>query len=190
MAEIGESCRATLGEDFVGYGECELAQLVLSQLRALGKTLAVAESCTGGLLSNAFTDIPGASKVFAGGVVCFTNDAKVQILDVPEAILQQHGAVSAECACALAIGAAERFSADYALSVTGFVGRAGGTEENPIGTVFVGYYSPVGRWSKPPFRYSGDRMAIKSRAVTGAIDTMRRKLRKYEVEDVLESMRC
>ncbi len=187
IREIGESCRFVLKEDFVGFGECGVAQMVLSQLRALGKTLAIAESCTGGLLANAFTEIPGAAKVFAGGVVCYTNDSKVQMLDVPEALLQQHGAVSAECSIALAVGAAEKFSADYALSVTGFVGPGGGTEEDPVGTIFLGYHSPVGVWSRK-LVYPGNRLAVKSRAVSGALDWMRRKLSKYEVEDVLESM--
>ncbi len=184
---IGDECKGLLGDDFICYGDESLARLVFNQLRSLNKTLALAESCTGGLLANAFTDIPGSSKVFVGGVVCYTNDAKVQLLDLPDAIIQQHGAVSAECAVAMATGAAERLSADYALSVTGFAGPNGGNRENPVGTIYLGYHSPVGVWSNK-LVFSGNRLMIKSRAVSAALDWMRRKLKKYETEDLLVSM--
>lgn len=184
---IAQACRKAIGDDFVCLGETSLAELVLNQLRELGKTLAVAESCTGGLLSNAFTDIPGASKSFAGGVVCYTNDVKVQMLGVPESIIQQHGSVSAECAAALATGAAEHFFSDYALSITGFAGPAGGTPENPVGTIFLGYFSPVGVWSRKVV-YPGSRLAVKARAVHAALDWINRNLREYQMEDLLASM--
>ena len=184
---IGSECKEIIGDDFICYGDDTLARLVLHQLRSLNKTLAVAESCTGGLLANAFTDIPGSSKVFVGGVVCYTNDAKVQLLDLPDAIIQQHGAVSAECAAAMATGAAERLSADYALSVTGFAGPDGGNSENPVGTIYLGYHSPVGVWSNKVV-FPGNRLMIKARAVSASLDWMRRKLKKYEAEDLLVSM--
>ncbi len=187
LRQIGRECRDVLGEDFVCCGNAGLAAVVFEQLRALEKTLAVAESCTGGLLSNAFTDLPGVSKVFRGGVVCYNNDAKMALLDVPESILQQHGAVSAETAVAMVMGAAERFEADYALSVTGFAGPGGGTAENPVGTVYMGYQSPVGVWSRK-FVYPGDRLTVKARAVNAALDWMRRKLNKYKVEDMLATL--
>jgi nicotinamide-nucleotide amidase len=144
----------------------------------------VAESCTGGLLCNAFTDLAGASKVFAGGVVCYSNDVKVSKVGVPESILEQHGAVSAECAVAMASGIAERLSSDYGLSVTGFAGPDGGNEKNPVGTIHLGYHSPVGVWCKT-VRYTGGRLDVKARAVHAALDWMRRKLRKYKVEEFL-----
>jgi len=181
---IGQEMRFALNEDFVCFGHATLAEVVLDELRARDATLALAESCTGGLLANAFTDIPGASKAFLGGVVSYTNDAKVQLLDVPESLLEQHGAVSAEAAVAMATGATERFGADYALSVTGFAGPDGGTAEAPVGTVFFGYASPGGVWSRKMV-FSGDRLAIKSRAVHASLDWMRRKLFKYMVEDLL-----
>jgi len=176
--------RAVLNEDFVCFGHATLAEVVLDELRARDATLALAESCTGGLLANAFTDIPGASKSFLGGVVSYTNDAKVQLLDVPESLLDQHGAVSAEAAVAMVAGAVERFGADYALSVTGFAGPDGGTVEAPVGTVYFGYSSPVGVWSHKMI-FAGDRLTVKSRAVHAALDWMRRKLLKYMVEDLL-----
>ena len=98
----------------------------------------MAETATGGLLANAFTDICGASKFFAGGCVCYSNDSKMQLLDVPECLLLQHGAVSAEAAVAMATGAAEKLGADYALAITGFAGPCGGPNENPVGTIYRG----------------------------------------------------
>lgn len=187
ILDIGEACRNELGDDFVCFGHQTLAKIVVDMLRATEKTLAIAESCTGGLLSDAFTNISGASKVFAGSVVCYNNDAKIQMLDVPESILNQHGAVSAECAVAMVTGAAERFSADYALSITGFAGPGGGTPENPVGTIYLGYFSQVGMWSQK-LVFPGERLAVKQRAVIAALDWMRRKLIKHRVDDFLASV--
>ena len=103
---------------------------------------------------------------------------------VPESILEQHGAVSAECAIAMASGIAERLSADHGLSVTGFAGPDGGDDKNPVGTIHLGYHSPVGVWAKT-VRYAGGRLDVKARAVHAALDWIRRKLRKYKVEEFL-----
>ncbi|MBC2595535.1 competence/damage-inducible protein A [Ruficoccus amylovorans] len=187
IQHIAKECRETLGADFVCYGDDSIAKVIFDHLRADEKTLAVAESCTGGLLSNAFTDIPGASKVFSGGIVCYNNDAKMELLGVPECIIAQHGAVSAETAVAMATGAAERLSTDYALSVTGFAGPSGGTAENPVGTIYIGYHAPCGTWCVRMV-YPGERSTVKVRAVMRALDVMRRKLNKYKVEDALQAL--
>ena len=180
---IGEVCRKELGEDFVCFGDRTLAGVIFGDLRALDKTLAVAESCTGGLLSSQFTEIPGISKVFHGGAVCYHNDAKVQVLDVPESMLDQHGAVSEEVAIAMATGACEKYGADYGLSVTGFAGPAGGSQILPVGTIYLGYASPT--WSLgQKLNLRGDRLSNRRRATTAALDWMRRKLRKYKLEEV------
>lgn len=184
LKAIGHKARELLGEDFVCFGHCSLGEVVFHELRALDRTLAIAESCTGGLLCDAFTNIVGASKVFVGGVVCYSNDVKVSKVGVPESIIEQHGAVSAECAIALASGIAERLGSDYGLSVTGFAGPDGGNEQNPVGTIHLGYHSPVGVWCKT-VRYTGGRLDVKARAVHAALDWMRRKLRKYKVEEFL-----
>ncbi|ADE55325.1 CinA family nicotinamide mononucleotide deamidase-related protein [Coraliomargarita akajimensis] len=181
---IAQEARRIMGEDFVCFGTCSLARVVYKELRALDRTLALAESCTGGALSDAFTNISGVSKAFVGGIICYTNDVKVSQLGVPESIIEQHGAVSPECAVAMASGAAERLSADYALSVTGFAGPDGGNKDNPVGTIHIGYHSPVGVWCKT-VRYTGGRMDVKARAVHAALDWMRRKLRKYKIEEFL-----
>jgi nicotinamide-nucleotide amidase len=183
LHSIADACREALGEDFVCLGDRTLAEVIFRELRSLDKTLAVAESCTGGLLSSQFTEVAGISKVFHGGAVCYHNDAKVQMVDVPESMLEQHGAVSEEIAIAMATGATEKFGADYGLSVTGFAGPAGGTQVLPVGSIFLGYSSPLGVWAKK-IQLRGDRASNRRRAATAALDWMRRKLRKYKLEEV------
>jgi nicotinamide-nucleotide amidase len=183
LNDIADACREALGEDFVCLGDRTLAEVIFRELRNLDKTLAVAESCTGGLLSSSFTEIAGISKVFHGGAVCYHNDAKVQMLDVPESMINQHGAVSEEIAIAMATGACEKFGADYGLSVTGFAGPTGGTQVLPVGSIYLGYCSPVGVWAKK-IQLRGDRASNRRRAATAALDWMRRKLRKYKLDEV------
>ncbi|MGA0133888.1 MAG: CinA family nicotinamide mononucleotide deamidase-related protein [Opitutales bacterium] len=184
ICEVARRVRDAVGEDFICTGHACLASIVIEQLRSLEKSVALAESCTGGLLADAFASVPGASRVFAGSAVCYSNDAKMNLLGVPEALLAQHGAVSAEAAAAMASGAAEKFGSDYALSVTGFAGPDGGTDVDPVGTVYLGYCSPSGVWSRR-LSVVGDRVQVRRRAVNTALDWMRRKLNKYRVEDLI-----
>ena len=184
LNELGDQCRELMGEDFVCYGDRSLAEVIFRELRSLNQTLAVAESCTGGLLSSSFTEVPGVSKVFHGGAVCYHNDAKVQILEVPEIMLEQHGSVSVEIAIAMATSASEKFGTDYGLSITGFAGPTGGTQILPIGSIYLGYSSPLGVWAKK-LNLRGDRASNRRRATSAALDWMRRKLRKYKMEEVL-----
>ncbi len=172
---VAAECARLLGEDFMGFGYDSLAKVCADLLRAQEKTLAVAETATGGLLANAFTDICGASKFFAGGCVCYSNESKMQLLDVPECLLAQHGAVSAENAVAMATGAAEKLGADYAVAVTGFAGPCGGSNENPVGTIYIALHAPHGVWSKK-LSYPGPRTTVKVRAVNAALDWLRREL--------------
>lgn len=184
LCAVARQVRDAVGEDFVATGHACLATLVVEQLRSLEKTVSLAESCTGGLLANAFTNVPGASKVFAGSAVCYANDAKVNLLGIPESLIAQHGAVSAECAAAMATCAMEKFGSDYAISVTGYAGPGGGTDADPVGTVYFGYASPTGVWTQR-VALPGDRRQVKQRAVNTALDFMRRKLNKYRVEDLI-----
>ena len=183
LNKVAEACRVALGDHFVGYGDITLSQVIFQKLREHQKTLAVAESCTGGLLGNAFTDIPGASKVFQGGVICYANEVKISQVSVPEEIIDQHGAVSGECAIAMASGVAENLSSDYGLSITGFAGPEGGNKENPVGTIHIGFHSSFGIWAKR-VRYIGGRMDVKARAVNAALDWMRRLLIRQEQTDI------
>ena len=172
---IAAECAALLGEDFMCFGADSMAKVAGDLLRAQELTLAVAETATGGLLASEFTGICGASKFFAGGCVCYSNESKMQLLDVPECLLAQHGAVSAENAVAMAVGAAERLGADYGLAITGFAGPCGGTNENPIGTIYIALHSPHGVWSKK-LHYPGPRATVNRRAITAALDWLRREL--------------
>lgn len=175
LRALADDCAALLGDDFVCFGHDSMVKVVADQLRAQNRTLAVAESCTGGLLANSFTDVCGASKFFQGGIVSYSNDAKMLLLDCPECLLSQHGAVSAECAVAMATGVAEQLSADYGVAITGFAGPTGGAGENPVGTIYVGLHTPAGCWAKK-LSYPGPRCAVKERAVTAAIDWLRREV--------------
>lgn len=177
LHELARECAVLLGEDFMCFGHDSLARVCADLLRSMDMTLAVAETATGGLLANAFTDICGACKCFAGGVVCYSHESKMQLLDVPEDLLAQHGAVSDENAVAMATGAAERLGADYAVAITGFAGPAHGNEANPIGTIYVALYSPQGVWSRK-LSYPGPRPTIKVRAMNAALDWLRRELVK------------
>lgn len=175
LEALANECATLLGEDFMCFGSDSLAKVCADLLRLQEKKLAVVETATGGRLANAFTDICGATKFFAGGCVCYSNESKMQLLDVPEDILIQHGAVSAENAVAMAVGIAERLGADYGLAITGYAGPCGGTNENPVGTIYVALYSPKGAWSKK-LCYPGPRTTVQTRAVNAALDWLRREL--------------
>ena len=175
LEAVAAECAALLGEDFLCFGGDSLAKVAADLLRSRDLTLAVAESATGGLLASEFTGICGASKFFAGGCVCYSNESKMQLLDVPECLLAQHGAVSAENAVAMAMGVSERLGADYSLAITGFAGPCGGTNENPVGTIYIALYSPHGVWSKK-LHYPGPRAMVNGRAVNAALDWLRREL--------------
>ena len=175
VAAVADECIRILGEDFVTLGDDSLAKVCAALLRSQEKRLAVAETATGGLLANAFSDICGASKFFPGACVCYSNDSRMQLLDIPECLLLQHGAVSAEAAVAMATGAAERLGADYALSTTGFAGPCGGPNENPVGTIYVALHAPHGVWSRK-LSYPGPRATVKQRAVNASLDWLRREL--------------
>jgi nicotinamide-nucleotide amidase len=115
----------------------KLEAVVAALLTERKKTLATAESCTGGFIANRITNVPGASKFFLGGVVAYSNEVKEKILGVRSETLKQHGAVSEAVAREMAAGARKKFGADFAVAVTGIAGPAGGTEDKPLGTVFV-----------------------------------------------------
>ncbi|MEY3773676.1 MAG: hypothetical protein RLZZ129_456 [Verrucomicrobiota bacterium] len=185
---IALECARLLEEDFLCFGYDSMAKVCADLLRTQEKTLAVAETATGGLLANAFTDICGASKFFAGGVVSYSHDAKMTLLDCPECLLNQHGAVSAECAVAMATGAAEKLGADYALAVTGFAGPCGGTNENPVGTIYLALHAPHGVWSTK-LSYPGPRTTVKVRAVNAALDWLRRELVRAQRGEAMPARR-
>jgi nicotinamide-nucleotide amidase len=126
-----------LGANIYGFDDETIEENVVRLLIAQKKTLALAESCTGGGIANRITNVPGASEVFLGGVVSYSNRAKETFLGVSAGSLAAHGAVSEAVAREMAAGAQEKFGADFALAVTGIAGPGGGTAEKPVGTVFI-----------------------------------------------------
>jgi len=175
LHQIGEECRRLLGADFLGYGHESLPEIVLNYLAEREQTLALAESFTGGQIANAITDIPGASKVFNGSVVCYSNEVKINVLGVPEETIREHTAVSAPVAEAMAIQAAKTMNSDYAISATGYAGPEGGSEKTPAGTVFLALHTPEGT-EVQRYQWKIGRLAIKRRALHTALDLLRRKL--------------
>jgi nicotinamide-nucleotide amidase len=163
------------GELFAADDDRPVEELVLEAARASNLTLATAESCTGGLVGARLTDIPGASDVYLGGIIAYSDDVKRSELDVPNGLLRVHGAVSAESAAAMAAGARQRFGADVAVSVTGIAGPRGGTAEKPVGLVYIALEAP-NRASTDRFVFTGDREAIRARATVMALHTLRRLL--------------
>ena len=149
------------------------AELVLGLLRERNLTLGTAESCTGGLVAGRLTDVPGSSDVFRGAIVAYANDVKAGQLGVPDEILAEHGAVSAETAAAMAHGARARLGVDVAVSVTGIAGPDGGTAEKPVGLVFLHAAGPSGELGRR-LDFPGDRETIRLRAVVAALHLVRR----------------
>lgn len=160
------------GRVFAVDGEI-LEGIVGSLLRSNGATLAVAESCTGGLIAHRLTNIPGSSDYFERGVVVYSNRAKTEMLNVPETLLEQFGAVSAEAAEKMAEGVRDISRATIGLAVTGIAGPAGGSAEKPVGTVFIALAGPRGTVSKK-YKFWGDREQIKLISAHTAIDWVRR----------------
>ncbi|HEX7335582.1 MAG TPA: competence/damage-inducible protein A [Gemmatimonadales bacterium] len=138
LRKAADLVRARAGSHVYGEGDSDLAALVLDKARARGVRLAVAESCTGGLVGTRLTEVPGSSDVFVGGVIAYDNALKNKVLGVPETLIAQHGAVSEPVAVAMAQGAIRAFDVGAAVSVTGVAGPGGGSPEKPVGTVWIG----------------------------------------------------
>jgi nicotinamide-nucleotide amidase len=166
-----------VGEVLLGSDEISLEELVGRLLRDRGLTLAVAESCTGGLIGHRVTNVSGSSDYFLGGIVSYSNEAKMDLLRVPPEVLAAVGAVSADTARAMARGVREVFHADVGLSVTGIAGPTGGTPEKPVGTVYFGLATPSEEdvWH---YLFRGGREEIKTLAAETALDRLRRALKQ------------
>jgi nicotinamide-nucleotide amidase len=152
-----------------------LEQIVLFYLEMKGATLSVAESCTGGMVAERLTSISGSSRSFVGGAVVYSNELKTEFAGVPPALIERHGAVSHEVAAALAEGIRERCDTTHGVGVTGIAGPSGGTEEKPVGLVYIGV-SDGESTEVVERRFSGDRHRIRSYASQTALDLVRRRL--------------
>jgi nicotinamide-nucleotide amidase len=175
VEQAEEIVRRLLGRHvFADNGE-ELEHVLVHMLTERNKTLALAESCTGGCIANRVTNVPGASAALIAGLVTYSNQAKQEFLGVRSETLEQHGAVSGPVAKEMAEGAMKRTGADYALSVTGIAGPSGGTPEKPVGTVFIGLADRSGTLFEENFN-AYDRESFKQVTAQQAMDFLRRKL--------------
>lgn len=147
----------------------DLVEQLATLLEQKNMMLAVAESCTGGLLAATITHRPGTSKIFDRGFVTYTNDSKMEMLGVPEEILNNHGAVSGECAQAMAEGALKYSRAHLAVSITGIAGPDGGTESKPVGLVYFGYALRGGSAGSLSQNFSGNRNEIQTQSTMTAL---------------------
>jgi nicotinamide-nucleotide amidase len=161
--------------------ERPIEEIALRLCRARGLTLATAESCTGGMIGERLTGIPGSSDVYLGGVVAYANSAKESLLGVPGGVLEEHGAVSAESAAAMAAGARAALGADVAASVTGVAGPGGGTPEKPVGLVFAHVETPDGSWGRR-LDLPGDRESVRARATAIVLHLLREALARFRDE--------
>jgi nicotinamide-nucleotide amidase len=164
-----------LGNAIFSFAGEKMEEVVGLKLSLGGYTLSVAESCTGGLLAERITEVPGSSKYFIEGVVAYANDAKTRTLGVEPMLLLEHGAVSGPVAEAMADGIRRRAGTDFGLSITGIAGPDGGTEEKPVGTVFIALASDV-KTEHRKLHLPGDRHLIRWRASQAALDLLRRRL--------------
>jgi nicotinamide-nucleotide amidase len=173
---LADEARARLGEAAYGEGSDSLAAALGRALEARGATLAVAESCTGGLVGELVTAVPGASAYFVGGWIAYANEAKVRELGVSEATLRAHGAVSAEAVAEMARGARARSGATYAVAVSGIAGPGGGTADKPVGTVHIAVAGPEGLLRHKGYTFPGAREQVRTLAAYWAMALVLREV--------------
>ena len=173
LDKVSNEIMTALGSNIYSTDGKPLEAVIGKLLRQKKLTLSVAESCTGGLLSKRITDVPGSSEYFLGGIVCYSNNLKVNLVGVPAQIIESHGAVSSHTAAALAAGISSKTKSDIGIGITGIAGPGGGSEEKPVGLVYIGF-----AWKKDltikKFRFSGERSDIRKQATQMAMEVLRR----------------
>lgn len=183
LQQAEKQIRESLGEEFIFSSDLQVPfeAILHDLLLKSGKTLSIAESCTGGMLGMYLTRTPGASSWFKGGVLVYSNELKRSLLDVPDALLKNEGAVSHGTARFMAQAARQRFASDYAVSITGIAGPGGGSEHKPCGTFFVGMSCAQGSFS---FRHFAalNREMVRKYAAYSAMDTLRRQLLGFSIQ--------
>ncbi|GAK61222.1 putative competence-damage inducible protein [Candidatus Vecturithrix granuli] len=176
LTKLEAQIRQKLGNVLYGKGSQTLEEVVGKLLGEKKRSLALAESCTGGLIANLLTNIPGSSDYFDRGVVSYSNEAKISLLDVSPNIIEQHGAVSAETATAMAEGVRWLAQTSYGLAVTGIAGPSGGTPIKPVGLVYLALASDQTETQWKCCQFSGDRLMIKKRTAQTALEMLRHQL--------------
>jgi len=173
LAEVGARIEELLGDRIYSRDGQPLEAVVGRRLNEQQATLALAESCTGGMVAQRVTSVPGSSSYFLGGFLVYPNRMKQELLGVEGSLIEEHTEVSEPVAVAMATGARERTGATYAISLTGIAGPDGGTKQNPVGTVFIGLAGPDGTRARR-FRFIGDRERVRVQATQAALDMLRR----------------
>lgn len=175
VEEIEKQLVEKVGKYLYSIGDKKLDEIVIERLLRENITISTAESCTGGLLASKIVDYPGISAIYKGGVVCYSNESKVELLNVDSEDLKKYGAVSPQIVSQMAKNVARKFSTDIGLGISGIAGPTGGTREKPVGLVYIGV-SLKGNIHVREKRYSGDRNSIRQRAVYGVFDILRKLL--------------
>lgn len=175
LDELGGQLDEVLGEYIFSRRDETLEEVVGDLLRARGYTISTAESCTGGLVAGKITEVPGSSDYFLEGVVSYSNEAKTRILGVPEAMIIEHGAVSEPVAKAMAEGVRKLANSTFGIGITGIAGPGGGTEEKPVGLVYIALADDT-QTSVRKLIFPGDRQFIRTLAVNSALDLVRRRI--------------
>jgi nicotinamide-nucleotide amidase len=175
IAERVAQIEERLGNHIYAFDDEPLETAVVHLLDSRGWTVATAESCTGGLLSTRITDVPGSSRVFCGGVVVYSNEAKSDMVSVPAGLIAAHGAVSREVAESLARGARERFGSDFGMGITGIAGPDGGTPQKPVGLVYIAIADESGV-EVDESRFSGSRKDVRYRSAQYALVLLRDRI--------------
>ena len=175
LDEMVEKILERTGDHLYGVNDERLEEVVVKLLKERGKTVAFAESCTGGLLSSMIVNVPGASEVFVGSVVAYDNEVKKKILGVREETLERFGAVSEACVREMSEGLKNLMEADVCVAVSGIAGPTGGSPEKPVGTVFIDLFEKEHRTVK--YHFSGDRNMIRTRSAMTSLELLRRHLK-------------
>jgi nicotinamide-nucleotide amidase len=175
LEQADQMIRAELGVAIFTTGDQTLEEVLVQLLTKKKQTLAIAESCTGGLLANRITNVPGSSAVLLAAYICYANEAKIDILGIDSKLIEEHGAVSEPVAKAMAEGARKRARSTYALATTGVAGPSGGSEEKPVGTVYVALADESDTKVKKLF-FPSDRETFKQLTAQVAFEMLRRKL--------------
>jgi nicotinamide-nucleotide amidase len=181
--DLAAALRAPLQRYLFAEDERPIAEIVLSLCRARGLSLTTAESCTGGMVAERITSVPGSSDVFAGSVVAYSNSLKHHLLGISTDLLERHGAVSAEVAAAMTAGARMQLGSDVAVATTGIAGPAGGTPEKPVGLVYLHGATPDGERGRE-LNLPGDREQIRRRSAVAALHLLRTLLTQKRDEGV------
>jgi nicotinamide-nucleotide amidase len=180
MSGLSETLEFELGSSVYGINEISLEETVGALLAQGGYTLATAESCTGGGIAHLMTNVAGSSGYFLGGVVAYANAVKIEFLDVPARLIDEFGAVSKPVVEAMAEGCRKRFGSDFAVSVSGIAGPGGGTQEKPVGTIWVAVAGPAGIVSDC-FHFGNQRDRNRIRAVLAGLNMVRMEVLKLAI---------